>query len=362
MRRAIVSGLISVERLIPRAIRERKNRYLQIISIASLITTFVVSAYTHRSPVIGVGVPLMWLFHESGHVFACMYHRIPVRWVLFLPFVGALMRTKEEFKSSEIEATVAIMGPIAGLVATGVGLIAWDLWGAQFSISVTRDLLNVLVIAAIYNLIQLLITTPPFDGGRVMSIVHPWFRVFGWVVLVGLLFFIERTWVVTLLILALTYWRFAIAWRRLLVIILLALLMILGIFLGYGNKVWWWNIGDAIVVGLALYWTYGEVRRDNKPFHLLAEWRAFVRSIKHVRGSWVTRGDDRRNDTRDGHERRVYHGVRVPTTMLPGRPLPQGIVDRRGKERNDRRWLWFLAWFSVTVFAALLIRWILLRG
>ncbi len=101
------------------------------------------------------------LLHELGHVIAMRWVGIPVRGIYFIPFFGGVA-IGESFGKSEAErGFVAMMGPAASMLTTG--LFFW--LSLQNSDSFFSDL--ALISAAVngLNLLPIL----PLDGGRVLQ-------------------------------------------------------------------------------------------------------------------------------------------------------------------------------------------------
>lgn len=65
-------------------------------------------------PVFGIGFVLLMLVNELGHFGAAKMLGLDVSSPLFIPFVGALIAMKETPQDVEVEAKVAIAGPIVG--------------------------------------------------------------------------------------------------------------------------------------------------------------------------------------------------------------------------------------------------------
>ena len=126
-----------------------------------------------------VGLVLLLLVHELGHVVEAKRQGIPVSGVYFLPFMGAVMLSKEASKDAVKGAWLGLAGPLLGSAA------AFAVWG--LAILRDSDLLTALAfIGFIINLFNL-IPVPPLDGGYATAVFHPLFWVFGMVGLVAML-------------------------------------------------------------------------------------------------------------------------------------------------------------------------------
>ncbi|PYI57501.1 site-2 protease family protein [Paenibacillus flagellatus] len=118
-----------------------------------------------------LGVTVMVLVHELGHVAAARHKGIPVTAPFFIPFLGALIMLKRNPRDAETEAYVALGGPLVGtigaIVAFLIGLAADNpLFYAIAYIGFTINLINLLPIH-------------PLDGGRIASTVTRWLWVAG---------------------------------------------------------------------------------------------------------------------------------------------------------------------------------------
>jgi Zn-dependent protease len=99
--------------------------------------------------------------HEYGHVHAMRRTGMRVRGMYFIPFLGALAVTEDEFTSRRQQAYVALNGPIWGsalalLPAAAYAASGDPQWAAVASWWAIINLFNLLPIA-------------PLDGGRVMQ-------------------------------------------------------------------------------------------------------------------------------------------------------------------------------------------------
>jgi Zn-dependent protease len=126
----------------------------------------------------GIGVVLMLLVHELGHVFAFTQMGIRVSLPTFVPFLGAYVKPKDEVHSVWQEGMAAIAGPVFGGLAAGA---CW--WYADHTGSGLA-----MALAFFGFFLQLLNLVPmlPFDGGRVAGAIHPALWIVGLAGLLGL--------------------------------------------------------------------------------------------------------------------------------------------------------------------------------
>jgi Zn-dependent protease len=118
-----------------------------------------------------LGVVIMVLFHELGHVWAAKRKGIPATAPFFIPFLGALIMLKRNPRDAVTEAYIAIGGPILGTIVAFVCLcLAWITGHPLFY--------AIAYIGFILNLINLL-PIHPLDGGRIAMTVTRWMWVAG---------------------------------------------------------------------------------------------------------------------------------------------------------------------------------------
>lgn len=108
-----------------------------------------------------VMIMVLLFVHEYGHIWAMKRCGLKTKGIYFIPFLGAAAVSEEMFKSRRDEAYIAIMGPIFGLVLSGIAL------------GIYIETQNTLFAAAagwmaMVNLFNLL-PINPLDGGRIMK-------------------------------------------------------------------------------------------------------------------------------------------------------------------------------------------------
>ncbi|MFC3341082.1 site-2 protease family protein [Paenibacillus abyssi] len=131
-----------------------------------------VGAYALLSPIwFAVGLVLLILVHELGHVIAAKRKGLPVSAPLFIPFIGALITMKRHPKDAVTEAYIAYGGPLVGTIGALIVYAA----GLITEMSFLFVLANV---GFFINLINLL-PIHPLDGGRISTAVSRWLWVPG---------------------------------------------------------------------------------------------------------------------------------------------------------------------------------------
>lgn len=123
-----------------------------------------------------VGLVLLLLVHELGHVLQAKREGLDASAPLFIPFLGAAIALKELPKDAAVEARVGLAGPILGSLGACVPLVIWlvtgeDLWQALAFFGFFLNLLNLAPVL-------------PLDGGRAMAALTPWMWIVGYALLV----------------------------------------------------------------------------------------------------------------------------------------------------------------------------------
>jgi Zn-dependent protease len=133
----------------------------------------------------GVGVVLLILIHESGHLVVARLLRLPVSMPILIPFLGAFVNMRQAPRTVAQEAQMAIGGPILGSIAAGLCYLGHL---EQPSTHFGGLLLALAWFGFLINLFNLIPVTP-LDGGRVLSVLSKWFNVAGLAIAIGLLLF-----------------------------------------------------------------------------------------------------------------------------------------------------------------------------
>jgi Zn-dependent protease len=117
----------------------------------------------------GVGLVLLLLVHEMGHVIQLRREGLSASAPMFIPFMGAVVAMREMPKDAWTEAKVGLAGPILG----SIGALAVLLWADQVDSNMLRALAYVGFLLNLFNLVPVV----PLDGGRAVAALHPvfWF-------------------------------------------------------------------------------------------------------------------------------------------------------------------------------------------
>ena len=112
-----------------------------------------------------VGLVLLLLLHEIGHVIQLRREGIKASAPMFIPFLGAVISAKSMGKDAAAEARVGLAGPVLGTIASLVPLAIWLLTGSDF----WRALAYIGFVLNLFNLLPVV----PLDGGRAMAALSP---------------------------------------------------------------------------------------------------------------------------------------------------------------------------------------------
>lgn len=118
-----------------------------------------------------VGLVVMILVHELGHVIAAKHRGLPVSAPLFIPFVGALITMKKHPRDAVTEAYVAMGGPVLGTIGALIAFVLGLIWQNNLFIIVAN-------VGFFINLLNLL-PIHPLDGGRISTAVTRWLWLVG---------------------------------------------------------------------------------------------------------------------------------------------------------------------------------------
>jgi Zn-dependent protease len=133
----------------------------------------------------GVGIVLLILVHESGHVVVARVIGLPVTLPIMIPFLGAFVSMRQQPRSVAQESVMAIGGPILGSIAAGLCYLGYLATPASSTGQLLRALAYFGFLINLFNLVPV----TPLDGGRVLSLLSKWFNVAGLAIAAGLLFY-----------------------------------------------------------------------------------------------------------------------------------------------------------------------------
>jgi len=152
------------------------NRTVWVLSLVSLFADVASEMLYPVIPVylreIGFSVLLIGILfvHELGHFLAMRVFGYRNVSMFFIPFLGALIKLRQQPGNAKVEAVVGIGGPVAG---TAAALACYALYLAMPPGTAVKPLVYVLAhLGFLLNLFNLL-PVPPLDGGRVTAAVSP---------------------------------------------------------------------------------------------------------------------------------------------------------------------------------------------
>lgn len=142
-----------------------------------------------------LGLVLMILLHEMGHVVEIRRQGMRATAPIFIPFLGAAIFQRQHPTDALKQAEIGIAGPIAGTIAATAAFVLYP---------VTHQPLFLFWawIGFYINLFNL-IPFGPLDGGWVLGAASKWFQVLGLVALAGAVFFLHAVFGPLLIILLL---------------------------------------------------------------------------------------------------------------------------------------------------------------
>ncbi len=146
----------------------------------TMLLSLVVYATIWGWPYAAGFIALMFV-HEMGHYVAARQCGLNVGAPTFIPFVGAWITLKEQPVDAEVEAYVAIAGPLVGTI----GAIGVYLLGRQLD----SNLLLAIAYAGLFLNLFNLIPLSPLDGGRITAIISPRLWLVGAPILIAMMLY-----------------------------------------------------------------------------------------------------------------------------------------------------------------------------
>ena len=169
--------------------------FLPKLKVLTTVGTMLVSvaAYATIWPVpFAVGLVILLLVHETGHVIALRREGIKASAPMFIPFMGAVISARSLGDNALAEARVGLAGPILGSLGAGVSLLLWKITGHDF----WRALGYFGLFLNLFNLLPVV----PLDGGRAMAAMTPrmWFVGFAAIIVVAIIAPNPIIWIIVL--------------------------------------------------------------------------------------------------------------------------------------------------------------------
>lgn len=135
------------------------------MTLGSMLLSIFVYYYAEHSWAFAIGIVLLILVHEMGHVIANVFLGVPQSPPIFIPFLGAVIMLKGQLANAKVEAISAIAGPVAG----ALGTVPVFLWYWKTGNLVALELTQLGIFINLFNLLPV----PPLDGGRVAAAMSP---------------------------------------------------------------------------------------------------------------------------------------------------------------------------------------------
>ena len=148
-------------------------------------------------PVFGVGVVLLILVHEMGHVAFSKAEGVPMSLPVFLGPFGAFTTMRRRPADARQEAIIALGGPLVG---TAAAILLFVFAEAMQPGSLQSLLLALAYFGCFINLFNL-IPMSPLDGGRIATALSRWMNVLGLVIMALFVVFLSNPFALLLLIL-----------------------------------------------------------------------------------------------------------------------------------------------------------------
>jgi len=160
-----------------------------------------------------IGVVLLILVHETGHVLVSRQQGIAMSLPVFLGPFGAFTRMHQQPRDARQEAIIAIGGPVFG----AAGAFAVFVWALAVPAGHFHFLLLALAYFGFFMNLFNLIPMSPLDGGRVANAISKWMNVVGIAIMAVVAFWLSNPFAIIILILGVitTFQRFRNARRGL---------------------------------------------------------------------------------------------------------------------------------------------------
>lgn len=147
-----------------------------------------------------LGFVILIYIHENGHLLAAKIKGLQTGKPVFIPFVGALIRLKEQPKDASTEAFIAVGGPLVGGLASVLCFLVYTLNHSELWLSLAY-------IGLFLNTFNL-VPVHPLDGGRIVTVISNKIWIVGLVALAYLTYRFESPLMLLILILgAVQAWK-----------------------------------------------------------------------------------------------------------------------------------------------------------
>ncbi|TMB91532.1 MAG: site-2 protease family protein [Chloroflexi bacterium] len=175
---------------------------LKVGKLGPTLISMVIAPFFYMvffGPVFAIGVVLLILVHEMGHVIVSRLEGVPMSLPVFLGPFGAFTRMQQAPRDARQEAVIAIGGPVFGTAAA----FACFLWAEAVAPGTLHYLLLALAYFGCFINLFNLIPMSPLDGGRVANAISPWMNVVGLVIMGAVVLFLGNPFALIIFILGL---------------------------------------------------------------------------------------------------------------------------------------------------------------
>ena len=148
-------------------------------------------------PWFALGVVLLILVHEMGHVLFSWVEGVPMSLPVFLGPFGAFTQIRGQLRDARQEAIIALGGPLVGTLAA----VLLYLFATTMQPGTTQAFLFALAYFGCFINLFNLIPMSPLDGGRIANAISRWMNVVGLVIMLGFFLLFGNPFALILLIL-----------------------------------------------------------------------------------------------------------------------------------------------------------------
>lgn len=215
------------------------------ITMASIVISIGAYAIMYN-PLIAVGLVVVILVHEMGHVFAMNKEGFKTSGPVFIPFLGAALFAPKNMDRRQ-EAVIGIGGPILG------SLFSFLLVGLYF-LTDAKWLLMMGYFGIFINIFNMIPITP-LDGGRVTQAVGKYFKLIGMVLLIAASIALKNPGILLIWIIVFFDFNFLPIKTRFALACLVEIAMITILATGFAienNEIFWATAIDAGIGGVYL--------------------------------------------------------------------------------------------------------------
>jgi Zn-dependent protease len=128
----------------------------------------------------GVGFVALLFVHEMGHYIQMRREGVKPSFMLFIPFLGAMVGARSLGGNALAEARIGLAGPVLGTLGTAALI--------PIAEATDSDLLRALAFTGFFLNLFNLLPVLPLDGGRAMAAMAPWMWFLGFAAMIAMAF------------------------------------------------------------------------------------------------------------------------------------------------------------------------------